>query len=77
LTEALIALSPEADWHRAGAELRCSLGHGSAIVRPAPTGGWEVERELDGVVVDRSVVHEGLDGTAAEQVADIVLGWGG
>lgn len=26
---------------------------------------------------DQMPTHEGLDGTAAEQIADVVLGWGG
>lgn len=76
LIDELIALTPEAGWRRDGDALTCSLAHGAATVRPGPNGGWEVEREQDGQVVDRSTVHEGLDGGAAEQVADVVLGWG-
>lgn len=74
--EELIALTPEAGWRSDGDELRCSLSHGGATVRPGPNGGWEIEREQDGEVVDRTTVHGGLDGGAAEQVADVVLGWG-
>ena len=77
LAEELLALSPEADWHRDGDVLRCSLSHGTATVRPGPNGGWQVEREHDGEIVDSTTIHGGLDGTAAEQIADVVLGWGG
>lgn len=77
LAEELADLVPEADWHADGDTLRCSVPHGSAVIRPGPNGGWEVEREREGEVVDRETVHEGLDGSAAEQIADVVLGWGG
>lgn len=76
LRDELAALTPEADWHPDGDALVCSLGHGTATVRPGANGGWEIERHQDGQVVDSTTVHEGIDGSAAEQVADVVLGWG-
>lgn len=76
LIDELTALTPEASWHRDGDALVCSLSHGTVVVRPGANGGWDVERHQDDEVVDRSTVHGGLDGSAAEQVADIVLGWG-
>lgn len=77
LADDLKALSPEATWRREGDALTCRLSDGTVTVRPGPNGGWEVERRQDDQAVDRRIVHGGLDGTAAEQVADIVLGWGG
>ena len=77
MTHELIARSPEADWRRDGDVWTCSLSHGSAIVRPGANGGWDVEREIGGEIVDQVTIHDGLDGTAAEQIADVVLGWGG
>ena len=76
LIDELTALTPEARWRSDGDVLTCTLSHGKATVRPGPNGGWQVEREQDGQVVDSTTVHGGLDGGAAEQVADVVLGWG-
>lgn len=77
LGDELAELTPEASWQRDGEAWTCTVPHGMVVVAPGANGGWQVDRLRDGEVVDRRVVHGGLDGSAAEQIADVVLGWGG
>lgn len=69
-------LAADVVWHRDGDVRWCALSSGTATVEPGANGGWQVDRVSDGVVVDRRDVHDGLDGSAAAQIVDVVRGWG-